>query len=348
MPPACPPRAAGRDGARRGRTARGGATSSTPMMLMACHVSGFAPAGRCLPPRRCSRRASLACSEAPRDEWRAVRARLMQGEQEQDGEAAASFAFASPLIEVGTLLLDTEMQRNMTARPADQAFFHKSVVLLVEHSVEGGTRGLVINRPSAIRLDGWRIRFGGPCGTGGLFGIQYDVTEDGALVQLSENRDVPSERGVVCLHALGRGGRDYCDAEQAEAAEDLSRAVMPGLWSTSLQSAQQLVERGHAEKAQLFPTVGCAHWRAEQLEAELARGSWALVSADTGTIGDTLLAHAARLTPDLEPLDGLQAWERLMRAVGRTDGQVLRQGTPSDSQLAEWRRLHLLPPTLRP
>jgi hypothetical protein len=97
--------------------------------------------------------------------------------------------------------------------------------------------------------------------------------------------------------------------------------------------------------------VGCARWRAGQLEAELARGSWALVSADAGTISSTLLSRAARLTADrdpLEPLDGLQAWEDLIRAVGRGDGQALRRGTPSDGQLAEWRRLRLLPPTLRP
>jgi hypothetical protein len=97
--------------------------------------------------------------------------------------------------------------------------------------------------------------------------------------------------------------------------------------------------------------VGCARWRAGQLETELARGSWALVSADAGTISSTLLSRAARLTADrdpLEPLDGLQAWEDLIRAVGRGDGQALRRGTPSDGQLAEWRRLRLLPPTLRP
>ena len=218
-------------------------------MLLGSLVIGFAPAGR---PRHVSpRRASPTCIEAPDDEWRAVRARLVQGERQEGGEAPASFAFESPLIEVGTLLLDTEMQRHMTARPAEQAFFHKAVVLLLEHSVGGGTRGLIINRPSAIRLDGWGIRFGGPCGTGGLFGIQYDVAEDGALVQLREDREGPSERQVVCLHELGRGGRDCRGVEQGEAAEELSLAVVPGLWSTSLQSAQLMVERGDAEKTQV-------------------------------------------------------------------------------------------------
>ena len=218
-------------------------------MLLGSLVIGFAPAGR---PRHVSpRRASPTCNEAPDDEWRAVRARLVQGERQEGGEAQASFAFESPLIEVGTLLLDTEMQRHMTARPAEQAFFHKAVVLLVEHSVGGGTRGLIINRPSAIRLDGWCIRFGGPCGTGGLFGIQYDVAEDGALVQLTEEREGPSERQVVCLHELGRGGRDCRGVEQGEAADELSLAVVPGLWSTSLQSAQLMVERGDAEKTQV-------------------------------------------------------------------------------------------------
>ena len=97
--------------------------------------------------------------------------------------------------------------------------------------------------------------------------------------------------------------------------------------------------------------MGCARWRAGQLEAELARGSWALVSADVGTISSMLLGRAAGPTADrdpLEPLDGLQAWEDLIRAVGRGDGQALRRGTPGDGQLAEWRRLRLLPPTLRP
>ena len=218
-------------------------------MLLGSLVIGFAPAGR---PRHVSpRRASPTCIEAPDDEWRAVRARLVQGERQEGGEAPASFAFESPLIEVGTLLLDTEMQRHMTARPAEQAFFHKAVVLLVEHSVGGGTRGLIINRPSAIRLDGWCIRFGGPCGTGGLFGIQYDVAEDGALVQLTEEREGPSERQVVCLHELGRGGRDCRGVEQGEAAEELSLPLVPGLWFASLQSAQLMVERGDAEKTQV-------------------------------------------------------------------------------------------------
>ena len=126
------------------RTAHAFGLCSESMILLASLVSSFAPAGRSrhLSLRRCSRRASPACSEAPGDEWRAVRARLVQGEQQAGGEAAESFAFESPLIEVGTLLLDTEMQRNLTARPADQAFFHKAVVLLVEHSVGGGARRL--------------------------------------------------------------------------------------------------------------------------------------------------------------------------------------------------------------
>ena len=126
-------------------------------MLLGSLVIGFAPAGR---PRHVSpRRASPTCNEAADDEWRAVRARLVQGERQEGGEAQASFAFESPLIEVGTLLLDTEMQRHMTARPAEQAFFHKAVVLLVEHSVGGGTaadaRGDGAVSPSADVPDDW-------------------------------------------------------------------------------------------------------------------------------------------------------------------------------------------------
>ena len=83
-----------------------------------------------------------------------------------------------------------------------------------------------------------------------------------------------------------------------------------------------------ADPDQLLPTVGCARWRAGQLEAELARGSWALVSADAGTISSMLLGRAAGPTADrdpLEPLDGLDStdaettlanYEKTWRATG--------------------------------
>ena len=101
---------------------------------------------------------------------------------------------------------------------------------------------------------------------------------------------------------------------------------------------------GVATKAQLFPMVGSARWRPGQLEEELARGSWALVSADAGTICDeTLLA----LPPSggLPRDDGRGAWEAMMRRVGRTSGQALRHGTPSDGQLAGWVRSWLNAPS---
>ena len=73
-------------------------------------------------------------------------------------------------------------------------------------------------------------------------------------------------------------------SEAGRAAEEVSRRVMPGLWTANWEGARRLVECGVAEKADLVPIVGHARWRPGQLEQEIARGSWALAAADAGVV----------------------------------------------------------------
>ena len=263
------------------------------------------------------------------------------------------YAYTSPLIEVGTVLLDTEMDRRTVVgypavHPAEQAFFHKAALLVVERNEDGSSRAIILNRPSSLHMDGWRISFGGPCGVGGLFGVAYKVdTDSRSLVRLQEDREQTDERQVVCLHALGSGGRAWRGVEESRAAEEASWPVLPGgLWATSLEAATGLIERGVADKSEMCVAVGCARWTPGQLETEVARGSWVPACTDSGTLLDaTWPAHAGG-TASVEALDGLPAWETLMRAVGRSSGETLRRGTHGDSQLAEWVRTRMLPPHL--
>jgi hypothetical protein len=68
-----------------------------------------------------------------------------------------------------------------------QQFFHKSVMLLLQHD-ESFTKGIILNRPSALELDGWRLWCGhGQVAEGGMF-----VGADNAKGQLEIN----------CLHSL--------------------------------------------------------------------------------------------------------------------------------------------------
>ena len=86
-----------------------------------------------------------------------MRARLIA--QERDiisgtSSGGGRFVYESPLIEQGTILLGgTEMGLSFALR---QQFFHKCVLLLIEHN-ERFTKGIILNRPTALELDGWRI-----------------------------------------------------------------------------------------------------------------------------------------------------------------------------------------------
>ena len=104
-------------------------------------------------------------------DWRDLRARLVAQEQQlqdtsESGEAAPGFVFESPLIEQGSVILGgTEQAFGFALR---QQYFHKSVMLLLQHD-DGFTKGIILNRPSAYEIDGWRVWFGGDVGEGGKF-----------------------------------------------------------------------------------------------------------------------------------------------------------------------------------
>jgi len=208
-------------------------------------------------------------------DWREMRARLVaqQKASSAEGQKAtdpsisdrSSFVYETPLIEQGTVLLaGTRMDFGFALR---QQFFHKSVMLLIQHD-DTFTKGIILNRPSALEVDGWRAWCGhGQVAEGGLF-----VGAERKMGQLEIN----------ALHSL-----------TGPEADKVSTRVIKGVSVTSLDGAKALVQAGVAKKKDFWVCVGYSGWAPGQLQMEAEqRETWHLASADSGTLLAELLREA--------------------------------------------------------
>jgi len=135
--------------------------------------------------------------------------------------------------------------------------FSRTVILMLSHEA-GGAMGVIINRPSEVRL----------------------TEAVPALEDVREREDRLYFGGPVALNlmiVLLRSTRE--PAESRRVFEDVY--VTGSL--TALKAA--LARKGKAERVRAF--VGHAGWAPGQLENEIARGDWRVVDADPGLIFDT-------------------------------------------------------------
>ena len=266
-------------------------------------------------------------------DWREMRARLMAQAAAEGGATTPTkedggYVYESPLIEQGTVLLGgTKQNFGFALR---QQFFHKCVLLLLEHD-EQFTKGIILNRPSALEMDGWRLWCGhGQVAEGGLF-----VGEDAKMGELEIN----------CLHSL-----------EGLVANKLSKRVIKGVSYTSLQGAKMMVQAGVAKQSDFYVCVGYSGWAPGQLQMEVdKRDSWYLASADSGTLLKELLKQSEELPPtsyyssmpgapsNVDDLLGVETWESLMEGIGRSEDVASSKGGLDDRMLSEWIRVHLLP-----
>lgn len=192
-------------------------------------------------------------------DYRAFRAKLVASERAaaredavEEGEEAAAAAAASerwmyetPLLEKGSVILGgREMKVSFALR---QQYFHKCVLLLIHHN-SGFSKGIILNRPTALVLPGmeeWgNVWCGGDVEEGGLF-------RGGAAAMgkpKSERRKPPS-LSVTCLHNL--------TSSEARAA---SSVVIQSLYHCTMEVASKLVRDGHARHADFCIFVGYAGW----------------------------------------------------------------------------------------
>ena len=122
------------------------ATSSHALL----HHAAFFPRPLHRPRHPGSALAMMAGSNENEMDWREMRAKLVAQEKNQ----SESDVYEAALIEQGTVLLGGTKQ--LFGFALRQQFFHKCVLLLLQHD-EQFTKGIILNRPSALEIDGWRV-----------------------------------------------------------------------------------------------------------------------------------------------------------------------------------------------
>jgi putative transcriptional regulator len=142
--------------------------------------------------------------------------------------------------------------------------FRHTIVYMVEHNA-GGALGLVINRT---------------IGTGPLdkllagLGIEHGADSE-TKISIHEGGPVERNRGFV-LHSA-----DY------QRNDSLMFDELAALDAPSGQLAEIMLEKGTRQSLVAF---GYAGWGADQLESEIARGSWFTISPDEALLFDDAIA----------------------------------------------------------
>jgi putative transcriptional regulator len=163
-------------------------------------------------------------------------------------------------IYVGGLLVATPL--------LDDPNFRRSVVLVLEHDVDSGTLGVVINRPSEVAvtqvLPVWDPLVTGP-----------SVLFEGGPVQTDS---------ALALAAV-RGGEEPLGWRRLHSA----RPAVSRLGTVDLDAPPEILA---GEIAQMRIFAGYAGWSAGQLESEVREGAWYIVDSEPG---DTFHADPATL-----------------------------------------------------
>lgn len=212
-----------------------------------------------------------------------------------------------------------------------QQYFHKCTILLIHHNA-GFSKGIILNRPTALTLPGMEewgyVRCGGDVEDGGLFG--------GGNGKMNSPRNKrKSMLSICCLHKL-----------ESKAARSVSTAVIEKkVYYCDMAAANELVESGAASRDDFCIFVGYAGWAPGQLQEELDRKSWYLSAADGETIIDEMLRKEPipRVTDSFNLErggDGIDTWNRQMVNIGR-GAQVDHEYTFDDLMLRLWVRMRL-------
>ena len=228
-------------------------------------------------------------------------------------------------IEEGSLIL-SRVETSLGCHDLRQPYFHKAVVLVLDHDPDDFTQGVLLNRASDLILESsdilyvdndeddnqspkppqpsssWKIHFGGDIGG------WYE--EDPQL---------------LCLHGIS-----------TDAAMAVSDSVFgDNLYITSHRGALSLVEAGEATSDMFFTFSGFCGWEEGQLEREVERGSWCLASFIENNDDEMhpffdLIEKYSWKNPDYKPNSGgLEFWHELMADLGK-DG--VKTSLPKNQQ----------------
>ncbi|MBY0525039.1 MAG: YqgE/AlgH family protein [Gemmataceae bacterium] len=158
----------------------------------------------------------------------------------------------------------------LIARPVLQdPNFRQTVVLLLQHNAEGAF-GLVVNRPAKSKGLPFPVFKGGPCGS----------------------------QGMLLLH----GHPEWLD----EAKEAENKSVAPGILIGDAACLTRVTDPPKQEDLRFRLFSGYAGWGPQQLERELATGSWAIAPATAELLFDSPYKELwQQLVPPAIPMPSL-------------------------------------------
>ena len=177
--------------------------------------------------------------------------------------------------------------------------FKETVVLLVDYGVEGAM-GLVINRPSAVRL----------------------ATVFPDIKELKERKDTVYVGGPVSVNQMLMLIRS---ANVPEASQEITQDVYI---SSSWKVLERLIKRtAKGETFRLF--AGYAGWAPNQLDLERSRGDWYVLNADAAAV---FTQNPAELWPEL--IRRVTAkWVRNKKLFKN----LIEKGAPRNETFSNWR-----------
>ena len=165
--------------------------------------------------------------------------------------------------------------------------FAGSVVYVCEHS-ERGALGLIINKPTDIKLQGLFEKVDLPLG-------RPDLSDAPVFL----GGPVQTERGFVLHEVVAAEGQPEDEAVFASTLR-----VPGGLEMTTSKDVLEAMSTGGGPRRVLV-TLGFSSWGEGQLESEIAGNSWLTVDADTSVIFDSPIDQRYERAMGLL---GLEAW----------------------------------------
>jgi putative transcriptional regulator len=191
------------------------------------------------------------------------------------------------------------------------ATFAKSVVYLCEHT-EHGALGLVINKPSDLKLPGLFAKVDLPLRRADLIELPvYDGgpmhTERGFVLheqQTAHSVTFVDMKAVALTPHEGSAPVQDATAEPQAPFYASTMLIPGGLEMTTSKDVLEALSSGAGPRKVLI-SLGHASWAEGQLESELAENAWLTVEADASVIFDTPVEQ--RYTKALGLL-GLQEW----------------------------------------
>ena len=204
----------------------------------------------------------------------------------------------------GSLVL-SRVEISLGCHDLRQPYFHKAIVLVLDHDPEDFTQGVILNRASDLTLDDRDIVYVEEADDENYFddaqyeGMPVESKKNDALSSSSSSQAPPpptipslssSTTSSWRIHFGGDIGGWYEEVPQllcihgilSEAAlavsDPIFGAVDCGVYITSHMGARSLVESGEATSDMFYTFSGFCGWEKDMLQREVDRGSWCLAS----------------------------------------------------------------------